>query len=509
MIGALADILLKKKAYKGQMEEFLVQIVFPEFHSSFGHLRARSCWMLHYFADVSFKNQNVLIDAFKLTIKCLLHDSEVPVKVEAAIALQMLLTSQEETAKTIVEPEIGNITMELLQIIRDTENDDLMTVMQKIVSTYTEQLIPLATNICTHLVATFAQVLETSDDNDDKSITAMGLLNTMETILSVMESREDVHAALEPIVLQAVHHIFSNSVIEFYEEALSLSCDLTSAKISPNMWSMLALISEVFQKDGIDYFMDMMPLLHNYVTVDTDQFLSNPAYITTLFNMSKTMLSADPGEDPECHAGKLLEVIILQCKGKNIDQFVTSAVEVVLTRLRREVKTSELRTMCLQVAIAAFYYNPELFFGVLQRAGGSESAAAGGAAIQHFIDQWLCDTDCFIGLHDRKLCIIGLCNIINMPAVPGVPENAARFLPSLILLFEGLKRAYESQVDSSDGEESSDEEESVDGDCLESDEDEIDESSQMYLESLQKKVLNASGGEMTVSSRSQMSGSLS
>ena len=88
----------------------------------------------------------------------------------------------------------------------------------------------------------------------------MGLLNTMETILSVMETHEDVHMALEPIVLQAVHHILSNSVIEFYEEALSLSCDLTSTKISPNMWNMLAVFSEVFHKDGIDYFIDMMPV---------------------------------------------------------------------------------------------------------------------------------------------------------------------------------------------------------------------------------------------------------
>ena len=40
-----------------------------------------------------------------------------------------------------------------------------------------------------------------------------------------------------------------------------------------------------------------------------------------LFNMSKKLLlDADPGEDPECHAAKLLEVIILQCKGKNIDE---------------------------------------------------------------------------------------------------------------------------------------------------------------------------------------------
>ncbi len=57
MIGTMADILLKKKNYKDQLEQFLVSIVFPEFVSPHGHLRARACWMLHYFSDVKYKNQ--------------------------------------------------------------------------------------------------------------------------------------------------------------------------------------------------------------------------------------------------------------------------------------------------------------------------------------------------------------------------------------------------------------------------------------------------------------------
>ena len=57
-----------------------------------------------------------------------------------------------------VEPQIREITIELLNIIRDTENDDLTSVMQKIVCTYTEQLTPVAKEMCKHLVDTFAQV---------------------------------------------------------------------------------------------------------------------------------------------------------------------------------------------------------------------------------------------------------------------------------------------------------------------------------------------------------------
>ena len=137
--------------------------------------------------------------------------------------------------------------------------------------------------------------------------------------------------------------------MEFYEEAMSLSCDLTTKHISQDMWKMLEVMYTVFQRDGFDYFSDMMPALHNYITVDTKAFLSCPDYMMAMYNMSKAMLEGDPGEDPECHAAKLLEVIILQCKGMNIDQAIPIFVELVLKRLTREVKTSELRTMCIQV----------------------------------------------------------------------------------------------------------------------------------------------------------------
>jgi hypothetical protein len=82
-------------------------------------------------------------------------------QVEAAIAVQMMLSSKGESARQYLEPQIREITLELLNIIRETENDDLTSVMQKIVCTYTEQLVPVAVDICQHLVGTFAQVHST------------------------------------------------------------------------------------------------------------------------------------------------------------------------------------------------------------------------------------------------------------------------------------------------------------------------------------------------------------
>lgn len=106
---------------------------------------------MHYFSEIKFKTEQILVEAVKLITNALLTDQDLPVKVEAAIALQMMLSAQPKAQKCI-EPLIRQITLELLTIIRQTENDDLTSVMQKIVCTYTEQLIPIAVEICQHLV---------------------------------------------------------------------------------------------------------------------------------------------------------------------------------------------------------------------------------------------------------------------------------------------------------------------------------------------------------------------
>lgn len=78
------------------MEAMLVAHVYPEFGSPEGFLRARACWVLHYFCEMPFRTEANLLRAVELLTHCLLHDSELPVRVEAAIALQACLTCQDK-----------------------------------------------------------------------------------------------------------------------------------------------------------------------------------------------------------------------------------------------------------------------------------------------------------------------------------------------------------------------------------------------------------------------------
>ncbi|XP_046878571.1 importin-8 isoform X2 [Hypomesus transpacificus] len=448
VIGSLAELLLKKRLFRDQMELMLQNYVFPLLNSPLGYLRARSCWVLHSFSPLRFHDELVLRNAVELVKQDLIEDKEMPVKVEAAIALQTLVSNQEQ-AKVYIRPYIRPIMQELLHIVKETENDDLTNVIQKMICEYNQEVAVIAVDMTQNLAEIFTKVLQSEEyeESEDKTVMALSILSTIDTILTVMEDHKEITQQLEGICLQVIGLVLQKPIIgmaEFYEEILSLAFGLTCQTISPQMWQLLGVLYEVFQHDSFDYFTDMMPLLHNYVTVDTDMLLSNPKHLEVIYTMCRKVLSSDAGEDAECHAAKLLEVIILQCRGRVIDQVIPLFVEVVLERLTRGVKSSELRTMCLQVAIAALYYNPALLMHTLDNMHFPHNPQPITA---HFVNQWMNDTEFFLGLHDRKMCIIGLSLLMELPSRPAVVEGvAAQIVPSVLLLFLGLNHLYASRL---------------------------------------------------------------
>jgi len=111
--------------------------------------------------------------------------------------------------------------------------------------------------------------LEGDDEGDEKAITAMGILNTLETLLTVFDDDDEdddeakkrkahrlatgapsVVEELEPIVLRVVNHVLVNGVSEFYEEALQIACDLTTSKVSTFALALLYTVSCLTDQSG-------------------------------------------------------------------------------------------------------------------------------------------------------------------------------------------------------------------------------------------------------------------
>ena len=149
----------------------------------------------------------------------------------------------------------------------------------------------------------------------------------------------------------------------------------------------------MFEDGGIDYFDEMMPSLHNYVTVDTEGFLANEARVVAIYNMCKAVLTGDQDEYKELHAVKLLECIILQCQGR-LQKFIPMFIQLVVERLMQEMQSGDLRVMCLQTLIAVLYTEPAL---LLETFSKTAIPNTNQTLVDHFITQWLSDHEHFSG----------------------------------------------------------------------------------------------------------------
>ena len=70
-------------------------------------------------------------------------------------------------------------------------------------------------------------------------------MNTLETMLDVVEEEKTIMYQLEGIVCKAIAHVLQNRIMDYYEEVLSLLYSVTCQQVSPAMWQALGLIYEV------------------------------------------------------------------------------------------------------------------------------------------------------------------------------------------------------------------------------------------------------------------------
>ncbi|VDP37864.1 unnamed protein product [Schistosoma curassoni] len=476
MYIAIAEILLKKAAYKSQLESFLVGHVLPTLHAPEGYRRARAYRLLEKLSEAKFNDQNIFAQVVDEVRKAACFDSELPVRAFAALCLSELVRCQEAG---------------LLELLRQTEFDDLNSVIEILIHTFEKEIVPIASEVMQTLSDTFHQLVIKSEyelnrelieleDTEDlfeyRSIVATSVLDNMESILQVGEDNENLVAQLEPIVVHLIQSIFNHKLSVFFDEALTFIFSLTTNKISPLLWQLFDQLYPVFKKDACECFSGLLPVDLVVVKIET--------CILNVFSM-------DDQERLQMHAAKLLEVILLDYRGQ-VNQYVPKYVELALTRLTRPLVSSELRTLCMQVVIAGLLYSPmDMLHMMIEHPWPGTEVNI----LSEFLKRWIEDADCFLGLHDRRLCVLGLCLIISLPVdkrTDAIVTFSEKYIPSLLLLFSGLKKAYATKA-SNQNEDDSDEEESeteedLEGKALGSDEDEVDEESVRYLEMLEATV---------------------
>ena len=237
-------------------------------------------------------------------------DEDLPVRVEAAMALSKLASENPEKASDFMKTNIGTVLEKCLKLVNETINDDLTDVVKQFIQEFSEEVEPFAVQLAEGIAESFIHMAgnctETDEDYDNKALTSVGILTTLETLLEMMEDSADLVTALEEVVVKVIKWVFQHRKMDYYEEAMSLLSSVTTHHISDNVWDALPVLNEILDAGddgGVEFFVDMMPSVHNFVTVNSQKFFDDVNNLQVVFGMVSTVLNSDDsGEDAETHA---------------------------------------------------------------------------------------------------------------------------------------------------------------------------------------------------------------
>ncbi|KAL2856557.1 armadillo-type protein [Aspergillus pseudoustus] len=511
MIGSLASVILGKKSpIADQVEYFFVRHVFPEFRSPHGFLRARACDTLEKFEQLDFKDPNNLMIIYRNILESM-TDTELPVRVEAALALQPLI--RHDVIRTSMQQNIPQIMQQLLKLANEVDVDALANVMEDFVEVFSAELTPFAVALSEQLRDTYMRIVgELLERNaakgeedaygdflDDKSITALGVLQTIGTLILTLESTPDVLLHLETILMPVISITLENKLYDLYNEVFEIidSCTFASKSISPTMWQAFELIHKTFKAGAELYLEDMLPALDNYVAYGSQMMVQNPNYLAAVVSMVEDIFRDEKvgGVDRICGC-KLAETVMLNLRGY-IDQYIPVFIELAMNVIDAgEARTKSYRLHLMEMVINAIYYNPVLGLQVLEAKGWTNK----------FFSTWFSNIDNFRRVHDKTLSIVAITSLLTLKAgdVPAsVQQGWPRLLQGVTRLFQTLPSAVKNREEATkesdfvyDDEEDEDEGNDWDGEVEWTEQDEaeagpegdIPDESAAYLDFLNKEA---------------------
>jgi hypothetical protein len=453
MIGTLAPVILGKKSpIANQVELFFVRHVFPEFRSPHGFLRARACDTLEKFERLDFKDQQNLVVIYRNILESM-ADQELPVRVEAALALQPLI--RHDIIRQAMQQNIPQIMQQLLKLANEVDVDALANVMEDFVEVFAHELTPFAVALCEQLRDTYLRIIrevlernqqkededQYGDFLDDKSITALGVLQTIGTLILTLESTPDVLLHLETILTPLITITLENKLYDLYNEVFEIidSCTFAAKSISPTMWHAFELIHRTFKAGAELYLEDMLPALENFVTYGADTLVQNKTYLEAVVDMIRVIFKDDKvgGVDRICGC-KLAEIIMLSLRG-HIDNYIPEFIQLAMLHLTsEEVKVKSYKIHLMEMVINAIYYNPPLALHVLETNGWTNK----------FFSLWFSNMDSFTRVHDKKLAIAAITSLLTLQAqeVPvSVQQGWPRLLQGIVRLFQTLPAAIKNR----------------------------------------------------------------
>jgi len=261
---------------------------------------------------------------------------------------------------------------------------------------------------------------------DDKSITALGVLQTIGTLILTLESTPEVLLHMETILMPRHRHHSCQQ--DCTTSSTRSSRSSTAARSQPKRYRQPCgwAFERIYQtyKGGAElYLEDMLPALENFVNYGAQSLIVNKQHLDAVVDIVRTIFQDDKGggAGAKLADASWAEAVMLSLRG-HIDEYIPVFIQLAMHHLvSDEPKVKSYRTYLMEVVINAIYYNPRLAMHVLESNGWTNK----------FLSLWFSNIDNFTRVHDKKLAIVAIVELLSLQAHE-IPVSVQQGWPRLL-----------------------------------------------------------------------------
>lgn len=465
LIGGVSHILtVPESPFYLQTAEFMKDMVLPNLASRHEFLVARTLDVCARFSEAPIEDPQTLSILFNGILGPITSDSKkscLPVTLQSALGIQAYMHHPQfqEMLKGVILPTM----LRLLELSNEFDNESVSVVMQECVENFSVQLQPFGADLMKNLVDQFLRLAAeikdavNVDDNadigamdsgfndeiGDKITAAIGLLNTIITVLLSFENSRDVCIHLEKTFSPAIEYVLANNLDDFFTEIGELieNSIFLLRGVTPVMWGHFAsLLRSFFGGAALLYRDELFPCLKNYLVYGVDHFVAHPELVTSFIGVIELIAKGDDSDEDydELSQGlELAQTLVLSLQ-YNATPYVGQLCHTffpVLTRTVPDASRVQMNSVVvhsINFVVSCLVYCVANAFTMLEQAH----------YLSVFFELWFSLIPKFKKVYDIKLSILGLMSLVNSPeSLSVVPGGTATVGSSLAALFRELPAA--------------------------------------------------------------------
>ena len=239
-LGSLKEQIERSVELQQSIEPLLQTYVFDELNSQNSFMRARACWLYGQFGSFPFSNEDHLRHVLNAIYANLSH-ADLPVRVEAALAMNGLLSHQ--AAIDFLRPGLEVLLKTYLKIMDEIDFDELVQALQELVNVFREDIAPYALQLCSKLGDAYLRLLAQKgvgeEEDQETCLTSVGLMTAIRRVLeSISGQYKELYPQLEEIIEKPIAATFTENGATSIEEGITCLSEIlyNQPQISGRMW---------------------------------------------------------------------------------------------------------------------------------------------------------------------------------------------------------------------------------------------------------------------------------